>query len=262
MSQAWFARIMGSEVGPLSSARIREMARSGQITALDQMRKQDSDEWFPASRIKGLFEQEPIQANDNADGRFSTKPANKPPTLQGPFERTQVKPNSSTADPAIKLGPHAYASQNLVPGERILYASRIHPLIFLLPVAMLLSLLPGGILLSVDNPAATGFAIFFISLGIASPISLIKAAVTFFTTECVLTDKRVLAKTGFIRRDSVELLLKKVEGLQVNQSILGRIFNFGTISVSGTGGSRSNFPGLENPLEFRRRVQEEISKNP
>ncbi|HHM12059.1 MAG TPA: PH domain-containing protein, partial [Planctomycetaceae bacterium] len=88
----------------------------------------------------------------------------------------------------------------------------------------------------------------------------IKALIVFLTTECVLTDRRVLAKTGLISRESIELLLTKVEGLQVKQGLLGRIFNFGSVIITGTGGSTSPFSGIAQPLDFRKRVQEQIAE--
>jgi uncharacterized membrane protein YdbT with pleckstrin-like domain len=93
---------------------------------------------------------------------------------------------------------------------------------------------------------------------IGFPIAFIKELVIFFCTECVLTDKRVLGKTGFISRDSLELLLAKVEGIHVKQGILGRIFDYGTVIVSGTGGSKTPFSGIARPLNFRTQVNKQI----
>jgi len=55
-------------------------------------------------------------------------------------------------------------------------------------------------------------------------------------------------------------LLNKVEGIQVNQGILGRILGFGSITVSGTGGTKDPFHKIDAPLEFRKKVQEQIEK--
>lgn len=87
-------------------------------------------------------------------------------------------------------------------------------------------------------------------------IFFVIAVVRVMTTELALTNKRVIAKTGFIRRDTVELRLEKVEGLIINQGIVGRIFNYGTVIVSGTGGIRTPIPFITNPIEFRRIVNE------
>jgi len=87
----------------------------------------------------------------------------------------------------------------------------------------------------------------------------IASFIRYSTSEFGITNKRVLAKVGFIRRNSLEVLLSKVEGIQVNQGILGRILGFGSIVVSGTGGTKDPFHKISAPLEFRRRVQEQIT---
>jgi uncharacterized membrane protein YdbT with pleckstrin-like domain len=79
------------------------------------------------------------------------------------------------------------------------------------------------------------------------------------SSEFAVTNKRVLVKVGLIRRHSLELLLQKVEGIGVDQTLTGRILGYGTITVSGTGGTREAFRLISDPLEFRRQVQAEIA---
>lgn len=154
------------------------------------------------------------------------------------------------------FGPTGYVKKSLVPGETMLYAASIHPLIFL-PSAILFICPVVGVTVFKSYPL---ICVVLILLGLSSPFFAIKSLIVFITTECVLTDRRVLAKTGLISRESVELLLSKVEGLQVQQSILGRLFNFGTVVISGTGGSTNPFSGISRPLKFRKRLQEQIAK--
>ena len=66
-------------------------------------------------------------------------------------------------------------------------------------------------------------------------------------------------KTGLVRRNSFEVLLTKVEGIQVNQTISGRIFDYGTVVITGTGGSADPFLYIAKPLDFRRKIQEQVS---
>jgi uncharacterized membrane protein YdbT with pleckstrin-like domain len=73
------------------------------------------------------------------------------------------------------------------------------------------------------------------------------------------SNKRVIAKTGFIRRRSLELLLTKIESLGVSQPIVGRIFNYGTITVTGTGGTKEPFKNIMNPMELRQVVNRQTS---
>ena len=91
----------------------------------------------------------------------------------------------------------------------------------------------------------------------------IAAAIRYFTTELAITNKRVIAKFGLISRSTIEINIHKIESIQVNQGILGRIFNFGSIVVSGAGNPQAPVPGISSPLDFRRAfldTQEETSQ--
>ena len=80
------------------------------------------------------------------------------------------------------------------------------------------------------------------------------AAVHVLTTELALTNRRIIAKAGLIRRNTIELKVNRVESLGVDQGVLGRIFNFGSIVVKGTGGSHAPIPYIARPMEFRQQV--------
>lgn len=82
------------------------------------------------------------------------------------------------------------------------------------------------------------------------------AFIRYKTTELAFTNKRVIAKFGFISRQTVELNINKVESIQVNQGILGRIFNFGTLIISGAGNPQAPIPGISSPMDFRRAFME------
>ncbi len=76
------------------------------------------------------------------------------------------------------------------------------------------------------------------------------------TNEFVVTNKRVIIKRGWISRKTLEMNLNKIETVNVDQSIWGRIFGFGTLTIIGTGGTREVFDSIRNPIEFRKRFQE------
>jgi uncharacterized membrane protein YdbT with pleckstrin-like domain len=80
------------------------------------------------------------------------------------------------------------------------------------------------------------------------------------TTEFAVTNKRVLAKTGWIRRQTLELLLLKVESISVHQGILGRLLNFGVVTVTGTGGTKESFKAITDPVAFRSKINQIIEK--
>ena len=83
-------------------------------------------------------------------------------------------------------------------------------------------------------------------------IFLAQAYIRYKTTELAITTKRVIVKFGFIRRSTIEINLNKVESVQVDQEVLGRVFNFGTLIISGGGNPQAPIPGISNPLAFRK----------
>lgn len=89
----------------------------------------------------------------------------------------------------------------------------------------------------------------------------ITAFIRYKTTELAITDKKIIAKFGFIRRDTIEILLSKIESIQVKQSIFGRIFDYGSIIVSGAGNPQAPVPGIDNPIKFRKIFMEVQEKS-
>lgn len=78
------------------------------------------------------------------------------------------------------------------------------------------------------------------------------------TDEFVITNKRVIMKTGLVSRKVFEMTLPHIESVNVDQSILGRIFNFGSVVIVGSGGTRERFDGIANPVGFRRAFMDAI----
>jgi len=80
--------------------------------------------------------------------------------------------------------------------------------------------------------------------------------IDLYTDEFAITNKRVIIKTGLISRKTFEMNHSKIESVNVDQSILGRILGYGTISIVGSGGTKEVFPKIKNPLRFRKKFQE------
>jgi uncharacterized membrane protein YdbT with pleckstrin-like domain len=129
----------------------------------------------------------------------------------------------------------SYIEAALVGGERVLHSGRTslwsvwHLLLF-------------GLLLL---PA---FGVGLILWGVAY--------VRIKSTEIAVTSKRLIVKHGFIRRSTIEINLNKVESIQVDQSMLGRLLNFGTLVISGTGTSHAPIVGVAEPMAFRKAFME------
>lgn len=149
----------------------------------------------------------------------------------------------------------SYLDDHLLPGERIVYRARLHWTIFLTAITVVLLGIGLWILLQVLEPAYS-----YAGLGLAG-IGLLLAigpGIRYITSEFAVTDKRVLGKVGFIERESDETLLSKVEAIAVDQGVIGRMFGFGTLMITGTGGTREVFSGISDPLQFRRQIQSQI----
>jgi uncharacterized membrane protein YdbT with pleckstrin-like domain len=82
------------------------------------------------------------------------------------------------------------------------------------------------------------------------------AFIRYKTTELAVTNKRVIAKFGFISRHTIELNLNKVESVQVKQGIFGRIFNYGSLVISGAGNPQAPIPGISEPMKFKNMLTE------
>lgn len=147
-----------------------------------------------------------------------------------------------------------YIDNNLMNGEQLVYRAKLHWIIFAGPVILFFIAIMFMFQLKNENIVLIGGLFLLISIP-----WVISAFISFKTSEFGITNKRVLIKVGLIRRDSLETLLTKIEGIQVSQGIMGRILNYGTILIKGTGGTSNPFHKIENPLEFRKRVQEQIS---
>jgi uncharacterized membrane protein YdbT with pleckstrin-like domain len=142
-----------------------------------------------------------------------------------------------------------YVSDNLMPGEEVVHLGKIHWFIYM-PGAILMLL--GILLLEIG----VGIILMLVAF-----ILWVRAALLQITVELAVTTKRVIAKAGLIRRDTIELNHNRVESLNVSQSIFGRMLDFGNITIGGTGGARMPIPSVADPLGFRRKAMEIIDRS-
>jgi uncharacterized membrane protein YdbT with pleckstrin-like domain len=156
----------------------------------------------------------------------------------------------------------SYAESVLAPGETIVHRAAISHWKFLVSYLLGLLCFAGAIALLVvsrnntDVPAVSAAAPFVLGV-----IIILVALIRRSTTELVLTDRRIIAKRGFIARDTVEMNLSKVESLHVNQGLIGRMLDYGDVTVVGTGSSLEPLRGVANPLELRRKLGEVAGKS-
>lgn len=146
-----------------------------------------------------------------------------------------------------------YVDSHLLQGETVVYRTKLHKILFLWPciLAIAFCLLAAWLY---QNAYETNWIIFSIIL---AALVLLPAYIQYISSEYAVTNKRVIVKVGFIRRQTMETLLQRIEAVAVDQSILGRILNYGSIAVIGTGGTKEIFENINDPLAFRRSVQEQ-----
>ena len=152
-----------------------------------------------------------------------------------------------------------YVTRVLQPGETVVYETQLHWLIYLRAILafIVFCVLAGGAV----SVASGQRQYLSLSLWIAALIfallalsAALGAFVRRTTTELAVTNHRVIYKTGLLSRHTLEMNLSKVESVDVNQSILGRILGYGTIIVRGTGGSLEPMRRIADPLSFRSRI--------
>ena len=144
----------------------------------------------------------------------------------------------------------SYIKNHLIKDEEIINVTKPHWVLFLLPGVLIVF----GIY-DFFSSKSSGMALLVIGAFFA-----IRAFIWYSTSEYGITNKRFIAKFGFIKRVSIEIMLNKVEGFSVDQSILGRLLGYGTIKVNGVGGTKEPIPFIPNPMNFRRIAQECISE--
>lgn len=135
----------------------------------------------------------------------------------------------------------SYVESVLMPNETVVKTAQIHWFIFVIDVMILLI----GFWV-----AQTQFLLAVVIVG-SGILMVLRDLIYYLTTELVLTDRRVIAKFGWIQRNTIELGLGRVESLTVNQSIAGRLFNFGTLVINGVGGIHTPIAMIMDPLSFR-----------
>jgi uncharacterized membrane protein YdbT with pleckstrin-like domain len=150
-----------------------------------------------------------------------------------------------------------YVRRVLQPGETIVYETKLHWLIYIQTILLLIIfiILVGAAVSTGDDQnvrlalgiAAIIFALLALSTGL-------RAFIRRVTTELAVTDHRVIYKTGLLSRHTVEMNRDKVESVDVDQSLFGRIFGYGTVVVRGTGGSLEPIRNIGEPLTFRSHI--------
>ncbi len=149
----------------------------------------------------------------------------------------------------------SYVQRVLQPGEVVRHTASIHWIVYLPGAAFMLA---AGATLIFGRYVWTGHPSFWhwvaSLLAVVGLFFLIREWYGWWTTEVAVTNLRVIYKTGFIKRRTNEMNMDKVESVQVDQSILGRVLDYGTVIITGTGIGLETLTGVAKPIELRNSI--------
>ena len=147
-----------------------------------------------------------------------------------------------------------YVTRVLQPGETIVYTTKLHWLIYartILVMIISVILLGVGLLINDNQNMTMALGIGAVVFALVALFTGLRAFIRRAATELAVTDHRVIYKTGLLSRHTIEMNRDKVESVDVDQTLLGRVFGYGTIIVRGTGGSLEPIRDIGDPLTFR-----------
>jgi uncharacterized membrane protein YdbT with pleckstrin-like domain len=161
-----------------------------------------------------------------------------------------------------------YVESNLIPGEVLIYQTRLHWIVMLGHIVLGGILTIGGVLLIYYSRAQTGVGADTahimryagVALILCAIVALLIGTVRRNATEMAVTNRRVIVKVGLLTRKTIEMMLNKIETIEVRETLMGRLMSYGTIVVIGTGGTPEPFQRLAHPTQFRNQVQQQIEK--
>ncbi len=160
----------------------------------------------------------------------------------------------------------SYIDKNLIPGEQVIYRTRLHWIVVFWHVLFAFLFVIGGAYLLAGLPGVTGIdpdQLRYARIGgavllVFALFSIIMSFVRRNSVEMAVTNKRVTVKVGLMSRATEEMMLTRIESIMVHQTLTGRMLNYGTITLRGVGGTPDPFANIAHPLEFRSQVQHQL----
>ncbi len=157
----------------------------------------------------------------------------------------------------------SYVDRHLAGQERVVFRTRLHPTIFGNAVGFAAFVIFAATMITLHNELAPA-TVRLVCLGAAALAALgfVSPLVTWRTSEFAVTDRRVMIKVGLLSVHTVELLNPKVEAIGVDQTLAGRLLGYGTLRITGTGGTVEAFPRVARPDALRDAVMGQVGASP
>lgn len=148
----------------------------------------------------------------------------------------------------------SYVESILEPGETVRYSTKLSWTIYI--PSLLLAICALAALVAGAKNRETEDLSWFIAIifALASMGVFIPAWFRRWTTEIAVTDRRIILKRGLISRTTIEMNMQKVESVDVEQTLMGRLFNYGDVTIRGVGSSSETFRMIDAPLKLRTTV--------
>jgi membrane protein YdbS with pleckstrin-like domain len=237
----FYVYLNGEKRGPLDQERVQALLTERVLQGSDLASDSADGEWRPLASFRRFQAPDaPVEAEAVA------VPVAPPPA---PAPTPPPPPVGRDA-----LGP--YARSTLAPDETPCYKTSLHWIIFVrfagVAVVMFVFL---ALPFAIGLQALTGLEFGWFALPLPA-LAMLPPTFAFASSELVITDRRVLIKTGVLRRQTREVFIAKVESIGVDQGFFGRMFDYGTVVIRGTGGFEEPFEAIARPLEFRRWIQQ------
>jgi uncharacterized membrane protein YdbT with pleckstrin-like domain len=171
----------------------------------------------------------------------------------------------------------SYTQNNLRPNEKVLFSTRVHPVVFLPSIGFFVAtilvffvsfdrsiMIPsfGVIPARSDGMVLLGMFLlpFSCALFLCTLLLGFQAIASLLTTEFAMTNQRIIVKTGMIRKHIGEILLPDVESSVVNQNGFGKLLNFGTVIITGPDGAKESFKTIAQPLAVKQRIDQTVER--
>lgn len=234
MPTEFFIRIKGKIHGPIDAKKLRAVVAAGKVQPTDEVAKSAHGPWRQAASVGGLFEASHESTSPAVEAAASNVVDTVPPTI---------------SQPSDALRPGSYVASVLATGEEVVYVGKLHWGVYLTPLGMIASAFILPFFVSSTLAIVWGLVVF-----IFGPAGLISAALALWTNEFAVTNRKVIAKTGLVWRRTIELMLPKIDSVQVSQSIPGRLLGYGDL-VLAVATEKQPMRFLQNPMQFKRAVE-------
>jgi len=151
----------------------------------------------------------------------------------------------------------SYVERVLQPGETVRYSGTLHWIIFLPAFVLLAFSIIGLATMAISPRVGAGAKVFFVIVLVAfvfGALHLLAAWIRRQTTEIAVTDRRVIYKVGLLSRRTIEMNMDKVESVDVRQDLFGRMLDYGTVVIRGTGAGIEPLTSIATPLALRNAI--------